>query len=140
VAGAGIDANLPGDCLIHALRSAIADRHGSIDGPLVGDACFAVELLSPVQTTLEGRIEELELARALLFLMAGAAKSASGPLSTNAVFGLGDRIQQAAASILDRAPGGLRAPRARSAEGTNARPVALNGGSRFASVTALRSN
>jgi len=67
--GAGIDANLPGDCLIDSLRSALADRSGSITGPVVGDDGSTVELLSPERVTFAGRTEELALAWCLVFLM-----------------------------------------------------------------------
>lgn len=69
VAAAGVDINLPGDGLIGALRSAIADRGGYFDGPVIGDVGFVVELLSPVRMTFEGRTEELALAWCLIYLM-----------------------------------------------------------------------
>jgi len=69
LARAGVNPNLPGDCLIHALRCVIADRRGYIAGPVVVDAGFTVELLYPERVTFEARTEELALAWVLLFLM-----------------------------------------------------------------------
>jgi hypothetical protein len=69
VAAAGVDINLADEQLEHALRGAIADRSGYLDGPLVGDAGFTVELLSPERMTFAGRTEELALAWCLIYLM-----------------------------------------------------------------------
>src|SRR4051794_1691446 len=69
VAAAGVDPTLPGDCLIDALRRAIADSRGYFAGPLVGDIGFTVELLHPERMTFEGRTEELAPAWCLLYLM-----------------------------------------------------------------------
>jgi hypothetical protein len=49
------------------------DRRGYLDGPIVGDVGFTVELLHPQRLTFEGRTEELALAWCLLYPIDGRA-------------------------------------------------------------------
>src|SRR5215208_6681934 len=58
VAGAGVDPDLHGDGLVDALRRTIADRGGSVHGPVVGDTGFGVELRAPHRAAFSGRTEE----------------------------------------------------------------------------------
>src|SRR5688500_3701559 len=69
VVAAGVDPSLPGDCLVDALRRAIADRGGYLTGPVAGDGGFVVELLSPDRVAFAGRSEELALTWCLVYLM-----------------------------------------------------------------------
>ena len=79
VASAGAGVELSGDCLVAALRRAIADRRGFLGAVVIGDVGVTVALLFPTRMTFAGHTQELAYAWALIQPMLMAGRSADRP-------------------------------------------------------------
>jgi hypothetical protein len=78
LAAAGVPIAAPDDERIAAIRRAIAERRGYIDGPTLTEIGYQVELLFPVRHVFEGRTETLALSWCLVFLMGEAGEVGVG--------------------------------------------------------------